>query len=236
MTYEEKREKIAFALLEAEKFALVDEEPILYTEDEVIKAIPFRDIYKIMQKFEQEKLVEIIQYPTDLDEQMLNSKRDTSKEFIFRVTNKQKLKEIIPTEPMMKVISDMQDRITGKTAEQRARIRAIEKAEEAKAKEAHNNFFIEYNADRVIRLNGKIDLGRPQFGTDAEAIWRYLYSNPNKVFTYKEIEEATNVEVTDRLDKVVERWGFYKGLKSAFFDISNAKGKESVKFKNPVTL
>lgn len=233
MDYEQKRSLIAKSLLEAQKFVIGDEKPLLYCKSAELKKVSRQEIEAILKQFESQKAVKIVEYP-DAFNISLDSLNDPQFEYRVEILKPEYLESLLPHKSAMKVINDMQDTLTGRTAEDRARLRAIENAEEKRV--FNNRFYIEYKDDRIIRLNGKIELGKPQFGRDGEAIWSFLYENANKTFTYRELEEQTKTKITERIDKTIERWGFYKGLRSSFFDISNAKGKESVRFKNPVTL
>lgn len=233
MDYEQKRSLIAKSLLEAKKFVVGDEKPLLYCKSQELKKISRQEIEAVLKQFESEKVVKIIEYP-DAFNISLDNLHDPQFEYRVEILKPEYLESLLPQKSTMKIMNELQDTISGRTAEERARLRAIENAEEKRV--FNNRFYIEYKDDRVIRLNGKIELGKPQFGRDSEAIWRFLYENPNKTFTYRELEEQTKTQITERIDKTIERWGFYKGLRSSFFDISNAKGKESVRFKNPVTL
>jgi len=233
MDYEQKRSLIAKLLLEAEKFVIDDEKPLLYCKSQELKKIPRQEIEAILKQFESQKAVKIVEYPSPLNISLDNIS-DPEFEYRVEILKPEYLESLLPRKSTMKRMNELQDTLSGRTTEERERLRAIENAEEKKV--FSNRFYIEYKDDRIIRLNGKIELGKPQFGRDGEAIWRFLYKNPNKTFTYRELEEQTNTKITERIDKTIERWGFYKGLRSSFFDISNAKGKESIRFKNPVTL
>lgn len=233
MDYEQKRSLIAKSLLEAKKFVVGDEKPLLYCKSQELKKISRPEIEAVLKQFESEEVVKIIEYP-DAFNISLDNLHDPQFEYRVEILKPEYLESLLPRKSAMRIMNELQDTLTGRTAEERARIRAIEMSAENKA--SNNKFHIEYKDDRIIRLNGKIELGKPQFGTNNEAIWLFLYENPNKPFTLEELKKETKAELPARMDKVVEKWGFIKGLKSAFFDFSNANGKEAIKFKNPVTL
>jgi len=97
-----------------------------------------------------------------------------------------------------------------------------------------DTFFIEFSSDRRILLNGKIDLAKPDFGDTNEAIFKFLFDHPNQPFTRQEIEDKIRMKITQKFDKIVDNLGFKRGLRAAFFDISDKRA--TIKFKNPVTL
>lgn len=99
-----------------------------------------------------------------------------------------------------------------------------------------NEFFIFYSSDRRILLNGKIELATPDFDTENERIFTYLYSHKNEILKIKEIKEVYEKnykeKISKSLDKVLENLGFVRGLRKTFFDIN----KTSIRFKTPVRV
>lgn len=73
-------------------------------------------------------------------------------------------------------------------------------------------------------------LKRPDFDSENERFFTYVFSNPNKLITVKELNE-NYIELKKTTHKIIENLGFTGDLKKIFFDVS----KTSVKFRNPVT-
>lgn len=91
-------------------------------------------------------------------------------------------------------------------------------------------FYIYFAPDRRILLNGKIEIAKPDFDSENERIFTYLYNHPNKKISIKELKEET--DMTKPIDKVLSNLGFVRGLRSAFFDVN----KTSIKFKKEIQL
>lgn len=86
---------------------------------------------------------------------------------------------------------------------------------------------------REIVLNDLFLISKPDFDSENEKVFYYLYRNPNKIVTKTEIAENFNANQTLTKDfhKIVENLKFKKDLRKAFFDIS----QDSIKFFNPVS-
>jgi hypothetical protein len=82
---------------------------------------------------------------------------------------------------------------------------------------------------REIFINGFL-IAKPDFDSENERVFTYLYKHPNQKISLKQLEENTG-KLTKTLHKVVENLGFTKDLKRAFFDTA----KTSIRFRNPVT-
>lgn len=108
----------------------------------------------------------------------------------------------------------------------------IEKANETTLEESNNRLFIEYRNDRTILLNGKVKISKPNFNNENDLVFNILYKNPNKTFTKDELEAECKIKITKPFSKIIENLGFYRGLKSAFFDVS----KTSIRFHNPAKI
>lgn len=93
------------------------------------------------------------------------------------------------------------------------------------------SYFIEFNDDRRVLLNGSIELSKPDFEGVNEVTFRFLYNHPNQIFKKEFIESKTKMKIGS-LDKMVENLGFRRDFKHAFFDI----GGDSIRFKNPVNI
>lgn len=96
-----------------------------------------------------------------------------------------------------------------------------------------NALWINYSYNnREIILNDIFILARPNFTSTNELVFSYLYKNPNRVISLKELErEATKQGITKSPHQIVKDLGFKKDLRKAFFNIS----KTNITFKNPVS-
>ena len=95
------------------------------------------------------------------------------------------------------------------------------------------SLWINYSeTSREIILNDTFILSKPNFGSTNELVFKYLYKNPNRIISIKELErEATRETISKRLHDIVQELGFKKELRKAFFNIS----KTNITFKNPVS-
>lgn len=86
---------------------------------------------------------------------------------------------------------------------------------------------------REIILNDFFLISKPDFNSENEQVFYYLYRNPNRTIEKSEIEEnfKANQTLTKDFHKIVENLKFKKDLRKAFFDIS----QDSIKFFNPVS-
>ena len=90
---------------------------------------------------------------------------------------------------------------------------------------------ITYSMNNEIFLNDKIRLGKPNLGSENEAVMEYLISNPNKKITKKDIEDKKEITIGKDFHKIVENLGFTGDLRKIFFKIS----KSTILFRNPIT-
>jgi hypothetical protein len=86
-------------------------------------------------------------------------------------------------------------------------------------------------ANREIRVNG-FRLSRPNFNSENELAFDYVFANPNRTIELAEIEGAIGKPLTKRLREVVRDLGFKNELKEMFFP---GISKTSIKFINPIT-
>ena len=82
---------------------------------------------------------------------------------------------------------------------------------------------------REILINNFL-LANPDFDSENERVFTYLYTHPNQRIDLKQLEKYSG-RLTKTLHKIVENLGFTKNLKRVFFDVS----KTGVRFRNPVT-
>lgn len=241
MTYEEKKTKVVIAIVEASKFVSKGVLPSFDGYDESLQEVSLDEIAKILKQFEEGNKLKFVSQVSSSFDDIFNSEKANI--FTIEILDIEYFNNLLPKAELriedspMRKMREITNYVTGTTDEERARLRAIEnntmKTEEA------NVCFIEYKADRNIRLNGKIPLYKPQFGSDGESLFKWLYDNPNKVFTKDELEKQLGIVISDKFQKITDRWNFRAGLKETFFDIhedSINPNKSSIKFKNPVTL
>ncbi len=87
-----------------------------------------------------------------------------------------------------------------------------------------------YTPSREIIVNKILQLASLDFDSTNDAVFSFLYNNPNKKFTKKELENATKKTISD-LHKIVEQLGFIGQLRNVFISVS----KDTICFKNPIT-
>lgn len=208
MNYDEKKAIVIQSILEAEKLKLEGQNARLFTERTPLKDLEEGEIRSIIQQFQQLNKLQVVSINIGQPSPLLKGAIDV----IGKPENYIEINNI--------------DSLYFKEGH------TYTKHHLEHSLSSNNNFFIEFNDDRRIMLNGKIDLAKPDFAGENEAIFIFLYKNPNRSFSKKEIEDATNVKVAKSFDKIVENLGFRRGLKTAFFDIN----KTTIKFKNPITL
>ncbi|MCA9379872.1 hypothetical protein KC675_01700 [Candidatus Dojkabacteria bacterium] len=91
-------------------------------------------------------------------------------------------------------------------------------------------FFILYTSDRRILLNGKIEIAQPDFNSENDLVFKYLYERSGREIPLSELK--SKIHMRKPIDKVLTNLGFVKGLRSAFFDVN----KTTIKFKKKVVL
>jgi hypothetical protein len=84
---------------------------------------------------------------------------------------------------------------------------------------------------REILLNDFFLISKPDFDSENEQVFHYLYKHPNRPVERGEIMENLKISITKDFDKIIENLKFKKDLRKAFFEIS----KDSIKFYNPVS-
>lgn len=90
---------------------------------------------------------------------------------------------------------------------------------------------ITYTGSREILLNKIFQIAKPDFDSENDLVFDFLYQHPNKKYTLKEIEEGIGNKLGKTLHKIVENLGFKGELRKIFIDVSGT----SICFKNPVT-
>lgn len=82
---------------------------------------------------------------------------------------------------------------------------------------------------REIIINNFL-LANPDFDSENERVFTYIYKSPNKRISLKELQQNTG-KLGKTLHKIVENLGFTGNIRKAFFDVS----KTGIRFRNPVT-
>jgi len=82
---------------------------------------------------------------------------------------------------------------------------------------------------REIIINNFL-LANPDFDSENERVFTYIYKNPNKKISLEELQQNTG-RLGKTLHKIVENLGFTGNFRKAFFDVS----KTGIRFRNPIT-
>lgn len=102
--------------------------------------------------------------------------------------------------------------------------------EEASPSSGQKEFYVLYTSDRRILLNGKIEISKPDFDSENDRVFKYLYDHADDEIPLAELK--VKARMGKSIDKVLENLGFVKGIRSAFFNIN----KTTIKFKKRVIL
>ncbi len=89
---------------------------------------------------------------------------------------------------------------------------------------------ITYTKQRQILMNNA-QIGKPDFNSENDLVFDYLYKHPNESFTKEQIEKAIGVKLNKSLHKIVENLGFEGDTKEVFISVS----KNAIQFRNPIT-
>lgn len=90
---------------------------------------------------------------------------------------------------------------------------------------------ITYTRDRKILLDNKYMIANPNFDSENDNVFKFLYEHPNTKWSKEDLVKHSGQIVTKEWDKIVENLGFKGDLRRVFFDVS----KTHVKFNNPIT-
>ncbi|MFC1626849.1 hypothetical protein ACFL1P_01445 [Patescibacteria group bacterium] len=82
---------------------------------------------------------------------------------------------------------------------------------------------------REIFVNNFL-VAKPDFDSENERVFTYLYLHPNKKISLEELQQHTG-KLAKTLHKIVENLGFKNEFKTVFFSVS----KQSIQFRNPIT-
>lgn len=89
---------------------------------------------------------------------------------------------------------------------------------------------ITYTKQRQILMNN-VQIGKPDFNSENDLVFSFLYIHPNESFTKEQIEKAVGVKLNKSLHKIVENLGFEGDTKEVFISAS----KNAIQFRNPIT-
>lgn len=89
---------------------------------------------------------------------------------------------------------------------------------------------ITYTKQRQILMNNA-QIGRPDFNSENDLVFSFLYTHPNESFTIEQIEKAIGSKLNKSLHKIVENLGFEGDTKEVFISVS----KNAIQFRNPIT-
>ena len=109
-------------------------------------------------------------------------------------------------------------------------------AKDKKAVEDETVYYITYTKAREILLNDVVNnsgrlLAKPNFNSENDTVFNYLYEHPNQKFTREQIKGGVLITVIKSLHKIVENLGFRGDIKRVFFDVS----EQAIQFRNPIT-
>ena len=89
---------------------------------------------------------------------------------------------------------------------------------------------ITYTKQRQVLMNNA-QISKPDFNSENDLVFSFLYENPNRRIGIEEIEKAVSGKLTKSLHKIVENLGFEGDTKEVFFSVS----KNAIEFRNPIT-
>lgn len=89
---------------------------------------------------------------------------------------------------------------------------------------------VTYTKQRQVLMNNA-QIGRPDFNSENDLVFSFLYEHPNKRVTRTELEKAISGKLTKSLHKIIENLGFEGDTKEVFFSVS----KNAIEFRNPIT-
>lgn len=91
--------------------------------------------------------------------------------------------------------------------------------------------YITYTSLREILLNDFFLLAKPDFDSENDLVFSFLYQNPNRKHTSEDLRKAVGAKHLKSLHKIVENLGFTGELKQIFIKVT----KDSLCFNNPIT-
>lgn len=94
-------------------------------------------------------------------------------------------------------------------------------------------YFITQGYQHEIVINHAFEIHKPHFNKANDLVFSFLYKNPNKVFTRKQIEEAIGVSIGKSFNIILNELGFKGALRKLFFPNVS---KVAIKFKDKVYM
>lgn len=90
---------------------------------------------------------------------------------------------------------------------------------------------ISYTDANEILINDLFLLSRPDYDSENEVVFEFLYHHPNKKHTVAEMTDALGRTIGKSPHKIVENLGFTGNIKRIFMQVT----KDAICFKNPIT-
>lgn len=216
---------VLYAIKSASELAPKGQSILIHPKSEWLKGIHIIELDNIFLKLEKDyKVIQILKiselsprFKSFLDIEFEKSTREFDESYEIKISKKiDTYYEALKNE-------------VGERTNQKPKSQTITNKE----KTVENALWITYSdKTREILLNNLFILSKPNFNSTNDLVFSYLYRNPNKIVTKKELErEATNSPITKRLHDIVQELGFKKDLNKAFFSVS----KTQMTFRNPLT-
>lgn len=103
-------------------------------------------------------------------------------------------------------------------------IQAPEDSKTASIDQVNGNIHFEVKMiNNEIWINGQYLIKKPNFDSENGLVFDYLYRNPDKDVTKKELEENLKITINKRLSKIITDLGFTGEIRKAFFTKSSDK-------------
>jgi hypothetical protein len=210
MLYEEKLDLVVKAIIDAKKFTLGNDKTKLYINEEnrLIEFFP-QDLNIILIKLQDEEKV----IKTDISHEFDVPERDITEAIYHSI-----------------VVLDNFNQWQAIYWEKRKKSAKESVTSNQRLSESGIEYTIVYTPAREILVNG-ILLSKPDFDSENERVFSYLYEHPNNKITVVEIERETGNPLTKDFDKIIENLGFKGDLRKAFFNVS----KNTILFRNHIT-
>lgn len=159
------------------------------------------ELSNIIGKLSQEKIVKILKFPAEYPEEDEDLRYELS----------------IQIDHFNQYFTDIRNKLGYKDKNEQRNTDAV--------------LTITYTKSREIIINNLVLLAKPNFNSENDVVFQYLYNNPNRAHTMKQIETATGNEITKDLHKIVENLGFTGDYKKIFMSVT----KTEIMFSNPIT-
>ena len=207
MDYNEKRAIVIHSIIEAQRLSTGSLKPRLFVKTNPLRLVAVQDIVRILVQFRDAGKLKILD------------------KYLGPTHNIKGFWDLLPEPDHYIELSDIDIKYFEKEYQQVRKYYSEDSSIKGK-----QQFFIELTADRRILLNGKIEIAQPDFNSENEQVFSYLYEYCNQEIRISDLKKKFGMKKT--IDKVLANLGFTKGLRSTFFDIN----KTTIKFKSPVSL